>query len=140
MHITQENIVKCAYTDIKDSVLFLLTKSVVWSATVIGIANFPSYFPFYQNKMRGKSGTSRASPAMGNATQMSSATQMSHNAVANSNTMVATAVTANAGTQVMQQSSMSPVPMSNASSVSTANKAITQSASVQAITSISQTK
>lgn len=90
--------------------------------------------------MRGKSGTNRASPAMGNATQMSAAAQMSHSAVANSNTMVATAVTANAGTQVMQPTSVSPAPMSNASSVSAPNKAITQSAPVQAITSISQTK
>ena len=77
---------------------------------------------------------------MGNATQMSAAAQISHNAVANSNAMVATAVTANAGTQVMQPSSVSPTPMSNASTVSAPNKANSQSTSVQAITSISQTK
>lgn len=77
---------------------------------------------------------------MGNTTQMSATAQMSHNAVANSNTMVATAVTANAGTQVMQPSSVSPAPMSNASTVSAPSKSVTQSASVQAITSISQTK
>lgn len=93
----------------------------------------------HQNKMRGKSGANRASPAMSNAPQMTG-TQVSHNAVTNGNAVAATAVAANASTQVMQQASVSPVSMSSSPAVSAPNKVISQSAPMQAITSMAQAK
>lgn len=87
--------------------------------------------------MRGKSGANRT--PMGNAAQMT-ATQVSQNA----GPVVGgggSAVTANAGTQVMQQQqTLNPSAISTAPTVSAANKVISQAASMQAITSMAQAK
>ncbi|KAK8720409.1 hypothetical protein OTU49_013341, partial [Cherax quadricarinatus] len=105
------------------------------------LAPGPMTAPRAQNKVRGKSGTNRSSPAMSNAAQMTN-TQVSHTTVVNANTMATTVVAANASTQVMQQTAVSPAPMSSspAVTVSAANKVISQAAPMQAITSMAQAK
>ncbi|XP_066951690.1 polyhomeotic-like protein 2 isoform X6 [Macrobrachium rosenbergii] len=102
--------------------------------------------PRAQNKLRGKSGTNRTSPAIAGTTQIASA-QVTQNTVAVAATVAAavtatpTAVAVNAGTQVMQQqAAVTPVTITNPpTAVSTQNK-ISQAPSMQVITNMTQTK
>ncbi|XP_064082350.1 polyhomeotic-proximal chromatin protein-like isoform X3 [Macrobrachium nipponense] len=102
--------------------------------------------PRPQNKLRGKSGTNRTSPAIAGTTQIASA-QVAQNTVAVAATVAAavtatpTAVAVNAGTQVMQQqAAVTPVTVTNPpTTVSTQNK-ISQAPSMQVITNMTQTK
>ncbi|XP_063591581.1 polyhomeotic-like protein 2 isoform X3 [Penaeus indicus] len=95
--------------------------------------------PRAQNKMRGKSGANRTSPAMAPTPQMT-ATQVNHS-VATANAVAVG--TANTATQIMQQPTVSQAPMSTVTptSITAPNKLNTQSAApIQAISSMTQAK
>ncbi|XP_068207549.1 polyhomeotic-like protein 2 [Palaemon carinicauda] len=102
--------------------------------------------PRAQNKLRGKSGNNRTSPAIAGTPQIASA-QVTQNTVAVAASVAAavsaapTAVAVNAGTQMMQQqTAMTPVTVTNPSNVASNQNKISQAPTMQVITNMTQTK